>query len=258
MHMSPERVSPVIFGRHGFGQDTHGVLEGQRRRTAERQWLTHRLPGSSLRASDTEGMYVLHTWKTPNGRKPCIFLNEATLDYRLELVDVSKERSQAFLELNPNGKIPVLVDAERNVTVFESAAILLYLAEVTGRFLPPSGPERARVVQWLIWQAASVSPIVEQLGHFLYRAEKLSYPIDRFADACLRVMRVLDQQLASCAFVAGEYSIADMGLYPFARVLWEPLCSLRPKETEVLDRVDRWLRMVGERPAVQAAFDALA
>jgi len=194
----------------------------------------------------------------PTVRKPAIFLREAGLPHRIVPVDLSQKRTDDFLALNPNGKIPVLVDEEQGVTLFESAAILQYLAERSGRFLPSDGPRRAEVLQWLAWQAAAVSPAVEQLGHFLFRDEKLPYPIDRFADMCVRYMRVLDVQLTHRAFVTDEYSIADIGLFPFVKVLWAPLREIRPDQVADFGHIEGWLQRVGERPAVLAVQKELA
>lgn len=197
-------------------------------------------------------MIDLYTYTTPNGRKPIILLEELGLPYTVHKVDISKgEQFQPeFVAINPNSKIPAIVDRDTGVTVFESGAILIYLAEKTGQFLPTSLPERMQVLEWLMFQMASIGPMFGQLGHFRRAApEPLAYAIQRYEKEVLRLVTVLDTQLAKHAFMAGEYSIADMATYP-----WIAAAAFLEVDFGAYSHLQAWMQTMSERPAVQTAM----
>lgn len=204
-------------------------------------------------------MIELFFQSTPNTRKVTIFLEEAGLEYRLAPVALerSEQHSEAFTALNPNGRIPVIVDhSPRNsapVTVFESGAILLYLAEKTGLFLPADLQGRFAVIQWLMWQMAGLGPMAGQNGHFLlYAEERVPYAIDRYARETRRLYRVLDTQLErSRDYIAGDYSIADMATFP-----WIMTHKAQGLSLDEYPEVKRWFATVRARPAVQRGVEA--
>jgi GST-like protein len=157
----------------------------------------------------------------------------------------------AYLELNPNNKIPTIVDRDgpggKRYTVFESTAILIYLAEKTGRFMPTDAEARYEVMQWVIFQAANIGPMFGQCGHFLrYAPERIPYAVDRYHNETKRLYRVLDKRLREREFLAGEYSIADMATYPWIRINW-----FHEIDIDGYPHVKRWRDMVGHRQAVQ-------
>jgi len=199
----------------------------------------------------------LYTWTTPNGRKISIMLEEIGLPYRVIPVDIgNKEQFKPeFLAICPNNKIPAIVDTEAvggDKSLFESGAILIYLAEKTGQFLPSAEPERSEVLQWLMYQMSHVGPILGQVNHFLNRAEeKIPYAIQRFIEESVRIIGVLDTGLKDREFLAGDYSIADMATYPWVKAAWDPFKAMMPDQVGKLARVEAWLGRVGSRPAVQ-------
>jgi GST-like protein len=168
-------------------------------------------------------MLDMHFWTTPNAYKPLIFLTEAELEHRLVPVNISAgdQFDTAFLKIAPNNRIPALVDhapkaGGEPISIFESGAILLYLAEKSGRFLPDDARGRAEALQWLFWQMGGLGPMAGQNHHFRYIApEKIPYAIKRYGKETARLYRVLDNQLDERDFIAGEYSIADMASYPW-------------------------------------------
>lgn len=200
-------------------------------------------------------MIDLYLWTTPNGRKPLIMLEETGMEYTLKPVRLNGEqKSPEFLRINPNGKIPAIVDrapdGDEEVVVFESGAILIYLAEKTGQFLPPSGQARASVMQWLMFQMSAVGPYFGQLGHFkVYSDEKVPYAINRFETEVKRLYSVMDARLSEVDYLGDEYSIADMATYPWAR---DP--SYFDMTLDDYPHVQQWVQRVGERPAVQRAM----
>jgi len=202
-------------------------------------------------------MIDLYTWTTPNGRKISIFLEETALPYRVIPVDLSKDeqKTPAFTAVSPNQKIPAIVDHDvpgGPLAIFESGAILIHLAEKTGRFLPEDARKRAPVMQWLMYQMSHVGPIVGQTGHFVNQApERVPYAINRFLGESLRIIGVLDRALERSAFLADEYSIADMATYPWVLAAWEPFSKMLPDEVAKVPHVGRWIEEVGARPAVQ-------
>ena len=202
-------------------------------------------------------MIDLHYWPTPNGLKPRLMLEETGLDYRIVPVDIGKgeQFDPAFLRIAPNNRIPAIVDhapagGGAPVSVFESGAILVYLAEKTGRFLPADLRGRTEVLQWLFWQMGGLGPMAGQNGHFnLYAPEKVPYAIARYEKETARLYGVLDRRLADREFIAGEYSIADMACYPW----------IVPHESHRQNLADfptlrRWCVAVGQRPATQRAY----
>src|SRR5258708_21894640 len=167
-------------------------------------------------------MIDLYTWGTPNGRKVSIMLEETGLPYRVHKVDISKNEQfkPEFLALNPNSKIPAIVDQEgpggKPLPLFESGAILIYLAEKTGKLLPTDPAARYTVLQWLMFQMGGVGPMFGQVHHFLRAApEPVPYAIERYGKETRRLYGVLDVQLGKAAYLAGEYSIADIATYPW-------------------------------------------
>ncbi|MEM9121761.1 MAG: glutathione S-transferase N-terminal domain-containing protein [Pseudomonadota bacterium] len=201
-------------------------------------------------------MIDFYTWTTPNGRKVSILLEETGLPYTTHPIDIGKgaQFTPEFLAIAPNNKIPAIVDHTgdgKHVSIFESGAILVYLAEKTGQFLPSGGPERAAVMQWLFWQMGGIGPIMGQLYHFANKDDLDDpYPIDRFRTETGRLMRVMDEQLATTDYLAGAYSIADMAVYPWVAAAF-PLFNTMNGTTEAdFASVARWLKTMGERPAV--------
>lgn len=165
-------------------------------------------------------MIDFYTWGTPNGHKVAIFLEETGLPYRVCPVDIASggQFSPEFLAISPNNKIPAIVDQDSGISVFESGAILLYLAEKTGQFLPKAGAARYDVLQWLMFQMGGFGPMLGQAHHFLrFAPEAIPYARERYQNEAFRLYAVLEKQLATRDFVAGEYSIADMALFPWAR-----------------------------------------
>jgi GSH-dependent disulfide-bond oxidoreductase len=202
----------------------------------------------------------LYYWPTPNGHKVPIFLEETGLAYELVPVNIMRGEQFApeFLAISPNNRIPALVDPQgpegRPLALFESGAILVYLAEKTGRFLPAAGEDRYRVLQWLMFQMGGVGPMFGQLGHFLgYAPEPVPYAIERYDNEVRRLYRVLDRQLSEHECIAGEYSIADMAVLPWVHVKW-----FHRIELDEFPAVNRWYGMLLERPAVQRAFALMA
>ncbi|MGB0412020.1 MAG: glutathione S-transferase family protein [Pikeienuella sp.] len=197
-------------------------------------------------------MIDLYTWGTPNGRKVSITLEEMGLEYRVHGVNIQKDEQFApeFLRISPNNKIPAIVDGEQ--AVFESAAILIYLAEKTGQFLPTSGPARVAVFEWLMFQMGGFGPVLGQAHHFLkFNPGKSAYAEDRFASEAARLYSVLDRRLAETAYVAGaEMSIADFAIWPWAsRFEWQQI------DMAAYENVTRWYRELAARPAFVAGYD---
>jgi GST-like protein len=202
-------------------------------------------------------MIDLYTWTTPNGRKISIMLEEVALPYKVVPVDLEKEEqlAAAFTALNPNQKIPAIVDhdvAGGPLSIFESGAILIHLAEKTGKLLPTAVRERSQVLQWLMYQMSHVGPIIGQAGHFVNQApEKIPYAMQRFINESLRIMGVLNTDLADRSFLAGDYSIADIATYPWVAAAWTPFTSMMPDKAKELVHVKHWMDRVAARPAAQ-------
>ncbi len=203
-------------------------------------------------------MIELHYWPTPNGHKIPIFLEEAGLKYVIRPVDIGKgdQFKPEYLAISPNNKMPAIVDTApadggAPVSVFESGAILVYLAEKTGRFLPPGLRERNQTLEWLFWQVGGLGPMTGQYGHFnVYAPEKISYAIDRYTKEAYRLLGVLDKRLAGREFVAAdEFTIADMAIHP-----WINAYTKAPLDLAPYPELRRWHAAVAARPAVQRAY----
>lgn len=199
-------------------------------------------------------MIDLYTWSTSNGRKASIMLEELGADYTVHPIDIGKgdQFTPEYLAINPNGKIPAIVDSDgpggAPITVFESGAILIYLAEKYGRFLPTKPVARIEVIQWLMFQMGGIGPIFGQVHHFLRAAkEKVPYGIERYGTEARRLYGVLDRRLDGRDHLAGDgYSIADIATWPWVlRHEWQEI------DLAEYPNVKRWFDAVGSRPAVQ-------
>ncbi len=202
-------------------------------------------------------MIDLYYWTTPNGHKVTIFLEEAGLPYSIKPVNISKGEQFApeFLAISPNNRIPAIVDLEPHdgkepLSVFESGAILQYLAEKTGKFLPADLRGRTETMQWLFWQMAGLGPMAGQNGHFAnYAPEKIPYAINRYVKETERLYGVLDERLANREFIAGAYSIADMAAYP-----WIVPHERQGQNLNDFANIKRWFATIQRRDAVQRAY----
>lgn len=202
-------------------------------------------------------MIDLYTWTTPNGRKASIMLEETGLPYEVHPVNIGKNEqfAPAFLKISPNNRIPAIVDRDADsgpLSVFESGAILIYLAEKTGKFLAAKGEQRAKTLEWLMWQMGGVGPMFGQLNHFANVApEKIPYAIDRYATEAARLVAILDRRLGEAQFLGGDYSIADMITYPWIAPALDMIAKFKPEAVGEAANTRRWLADVGARPAVQ-------
>ena len=202
-------------------------------------------------------MIELYYWTTPNGHKVTMFLEEAGVPYRVIPVNISAgdQFKPEFLAISPNNRIPAIVDRDpagggNPISVFESGAILLYLAEKTRRFLPRDIRGRVEVIEWLFWQMGGLGPMAGQNHHFsLYAPEKLPYAIDRYVNETNRLYGVLNKRLAGRDFIAGEYSIADMASYP-----WIVPHKRQGQTLEDFPHLKRWFETIRERAAVKRAY----
>ena len=172
-------------------------------------------------------MIDLYTWTTPNGRKVSIALEEIGLPYKAHPIDISKDEqfAPAFLKISPNNRIPAIVDNDNGMSLFESGAILIYLADKTGKLLPKAGEGRYRVIEWLMWQMGGIGPMLGQVHHFVkYNKGKAPYAEERYSKEAQRLYGVLDRQLEGRDFVAGDYSIADIAIWPWiSRFEWQKI-----------------------------------
>jgi len=201
-------------------------------------------------------MITLYTWGTPNGRKVSIMLEECGLRYQVMPVDITQDEQfhPDFIALNPNSKIPVIVDTEgpdgKPISLFESGAILVYLADKTGMFLPADVRGKYEALQWLMFQMGGVGPMLGQTHHFLrFAPEEVPYAIERYSTEAARLYRVLDKRLGEVDYLAGEYSIADMATFPWvARHAWQKI------ELADFPNVRRWYEEIGSRTAVQSGM----
>jgi GST-like protein len=202
-------------------------------------------------------MIDLYYWTTPNGHKITIFLEETGLPYRLIPVNISKgeQFDAAFLKISPNNRIPAIVDhapadGAGPLAMFESGAILLYLADKVGRFIPRDGRARLDCIQWLFWQMGNLGPMNGQNHHFsLYAPEKIPYAIDRYVRESGRLYAVLNKRLADRDYIAGDYSIADMASYPWINP------QRQSQNIDEFPHLARWRERIRERPAVQRAYE---
>ncbi len=198
-------------------------------------------------------MLDLYTWATPNGRKISIMLEECGLAYEVHPINISKNEQFApdFLKISPNNKIPALVDRDgpggRPFSVFESGAILWYLAEKTGKFLPSDPAGRSVTLQWLMFQMGGLGPMLGQAHHFRrFAPEQVSYAIKRYTDETARLYGVIDKRLSEAEYLAGDYSIADMASYP-----WISRHEWQGQKLEDYSNLKRWFDAISARPAVQ-------
>jgi GSH-dependent disulfide-bond oxidoreductase len=202
-------------------------------------------------------MIDLFYWTTPNGHKITIFLEEAGVPYKIHPVNITKgeQFTESFLKIAPNNRIPAIVDNETGdgkgpLSLFESGAILWYLAEKTKKFVPADVRGKAEVSQWLFWQMGGLGPMAGQNHHFnMYAPEKIPYAMERYTKETSRLYGVLNKRLADREFVAGEYSIADMAIYPWI-VPWEK----QGQKLDELPNLKRWFTTVQNRPAVKKAY----
>jgi GST-like protein len=200
-------------------------------------------------------MLELYFYPSPNGLKATIALEECALPYRLHFVNIlrGEQFDPAFLRISPNNKIPALVDtaASPPLAIFESGAVLLYVAEQAGRFLPREPAARFDVVQWLFWQVGGLGPMAGQAHHFrAFASEVVPYGIRRYTDEVNRLYGVLDRRLADREFVAGAYSIADMAIWP-----WIVPHARQGQQLEAFPHVARWFAAIRDRPAVRRAYE---
>jgi GSH-dependent disulfide-bond oxidoreductase len=202
-------------------------------------------------------MIELYYWTTPNGHKVTIFLEESETPYRIHPVNISKgeQFAEDFLKTSPNNKIPAVVDTEPKdggapISVFESGAVLQYLAEKTGKFLAADLRGRMDAMQWLFWQMGGLGPMAGQNHHFVqYAPEKIPYAMERYVKETNRLYGVLNKRLADREFIAGAYSIADMASYP-----WVVPYERQQQNLDDFPHLKRWFHSVAARPAVQKAY----
>ncbi|MDX2096890.1 MAG: glutathione S-transferase N-terminal domain-containing protein [Leptolyngbyaceae cyanobacterium bins.59] len=203
-------------------------------------------------------MIELHYWPTPNGHKITIFLEEAELEYQIVPVNIGAgdQFKPDFLKIAPNNRMPAIIDPNpidggEPISIFESGAILLYLAEKTGKFLPSDLRGRKTVTEWLFWQMGGLGPMAGQNHHFTqYAPEKIPYAIDRYVKETNRLYGVLNKQLEGRDFIAGAYSIADMACYP-----WIVPYERQQQNLADFPNLQRWFAVMGDRPAVIRAYE---
>lgn len=207
-------------------------------------------------------MIDLYFWPTPNGYKASLALEEMGLDYQVKPVNILKgdQHEAAFLKLNPNNRVPTIVDHDgpdgQPHTVFESGAILIYLARKAGKFLPEDPVKQSVVLQWLFFQCANVGPMFGQCGHFKgYAPQKVQYGIDRYFNETVRLYGLMDKELSARDYLAGEYSIADMATYPWCA---DKVRDLHEINLDDFPNVKSWVERLEARPAVQKGMTVLA
>ena len=205
-------------------------------------------------------MIELYTWPTPNGHKVHIMLEETGTPYNVHAIDIGAgdQFKPEFLAISPNNKIPAIIDSDgpdgKPISLFESGAILVYLAGKTGRFLPADVRGRYVALQWLMFQMGGLGPMLGQAHHFrIYATEKIEYAINRYSNEARRLYGVMDKRLGEVPYFAGDYGIADMAIYPWTR-------SHANHGVDLADypNVKRWYEAIGARPAVQRGMQVLA
>jgi GSH-dependent disulfide-bond oxidoreductase len=206
-------------------------------------------------------MIDLYYWPTPNGHKITIFLEETGLEYKIVPINIRKGEQFApeFLKISPNNRMPAIVDSDgpggKPFSLFESGAILLYLAEKTGKLMPSETRARYRVIEWLMFQMANVGPMLGQAGHFRNAApEKIPYAIERYTNESRRLFNVLDKRLAEASYIAGDYSIADIATYPWIVAA----LKAQPEQLDTRPNLKRWIDAISARPAVQKGMAVMA
>jgi GST-like protein len=195
----------------------------------------------------------LYYWPTPNGRKISIMLEECGMEYRVHRVDIGlgDQFAPQFLKISPNNRMPAIVDEDTGISVFEGGAILVYLAEKAGKFLPTDMAERSETLQWLFWQAGGLGPMAGQLSHFVnYAREPVPYAQARYAKEYDRLLAVMEVRLRNRDFLAGDYSIADMAAFP-----WVMPYKRYGQDLRQFANLKRWFDAVKSRPAVQRGVD---
>ena len=201
-------------------------------------------------------MIDFYTWSTPNGRKVAIALEEMGLPHKVFPIDINKDQqfTPEFLAVSPNNKIPAIVDHDTGIHLMESGAILMYLAEKTGQFWPQTPAEKWRVAEWLMWQMGGVGPMLGQVHHFVrFNQGKAPYAEERFVKEAGRLYGVLDKRLGEAEFVGGDYSIADMAIFPWiARFEWQTM------DLNAFPNVKRWYLAIAGRDAVKRSYDTPA
>ncbi|WED43589.1 glutathione binding-like protein [Legionella cardiaca] len=203
-------------------------------------------------------MYTLYSFKTPNGIKPTILLEELHVSYEIKLINIQEGEQFApeFLRISPNNKIPVIYDAENNFHLFESVAILQYLAEKHQQFLPQEFKYKFHVLQWCFFQAAHIGPMFGQYGHFhRYAPEQVPYAKNRYAEEVARLMAVMDKELVRHTYMAGnDYTIADIAIWPWL-YCYENFYQT-PLNEKKFPHLIEWYQIIGQRPAVHKALAA--
>ena len=204
-------------------------------------------------------MIDAYSWPTPNGHTVHIMLEETGLPYKVHGIDIGAgaQFDPAFLKISPNNKIPAIVDSDgpggKPISVFESGAILIYLAEKTGKFMPKEARARYAVLEWLMFQMGSIGPMFGQANHFrAYAPEKIAYAIDRYTNEAKRLYGVMDRRLKDHDYVAGDYSIADIAIFP-----WMRYGDRRGVDANEFSNVVRWFEKINARPAVQRGLEVL-
>ena len=205
-------------------------------------------------------MIDLYTWPTPNGHKVHIMLEEVGLEYKIIPINIGRgdQFDPEFLKISPNNKMPAMVDPEgpdgKPYSLFESGAILMYLAEKTGQFMPEASAARYLVIQWLMFQMGTVGPMLGQAHHFRsYAPEPMPYAVDRYTNEARRIYNVIDKRLSEVEYLAGDYSIADMATFP-----WVRLHERQGVDLDELPNFARWVEAIKARPAVERGLEVLA
>ena len=197
-------------------------------------------------------MIDLYTWSTPNGRKASIMLEEIGLPYTVHSIDISKDEQfkPEFLKISPNNRIPAIVDRDAGISLMESAAIMIYLADKTGKLLPKEGEARYKVIEWLMWQMGGIGPMLGQVHHFVkYNKGKAPYAEERYSKEAHRLYGVLNKRLEGREFVADQYSIADISIWPWiSRFEWQEI------DMKQYPNVKRWYETIAARPAVKKGY----
>jgi GST-like protein len=205
-------------------------------------------------------MIDVYFWPTPNGYKVTVMLEELGLKYNLVPVNIGRgdQFQPEFLKISPNNRMPAIIDPEgpggKPFAIFESGAILMYLAEKYGKLMPAETRRKYEVIEWLMFQMASVGPMLGQAHHFrLYAPEKLQYAVDRYTNEARRIYHVIDKRLGEVAYLAGEYSIADIAVYP-----WLAPHNMQGQNLDDTPNLKRWFDEIRSRPAVQRGFAVMA
>ncbi len=205
-------------------------------------------------------MIDIYFWPTPNGYKITVMCEEVGLKYNIIPVNIGAgdQFKPEFLKISPNNRMPAIIDPDgpdgKPIAIFESGAILMYLAEKTGKLMPSDARGKYNVLQWLMFQMASVGPMLGQAHHFrVYAPEKLEYAINRYTNEAKRIYNVIDKQLSQSPYIAGDYSIADIAIYP-----WLVPHNMQGQNLDDFPHLKKWYEGMRARPAVQAGFAAMA